>query len=239
MSPRRGRRADVDPPAGDGETTAARERFSPQLAPFVRSIDELHEDPENARDHGEENLAAIRASLRRFGQQKPIVIGADGTAIAGSGTLRAARAEGWRRLAAITTNLTGVEARAYGIADNRTGELAEWNTSMLRKLTESLEDEGIPFADVGFSDEDLAKLVNTVRSRPLPDVTEDFDVSPRPEPVWVLVETDAEAAARLERFFRDERLTGRLERSDQGGGDEVQRGARSSADRSAGRRHGD
>jgi hypothetical protein len=41
-------------------------------------IDSLSFDPANVRKHGERNLATIKASLQRFGQQKPIVVDANG-----------------------------------------------------------------------------------------------------------------------------------------------------------------
>ncbi|MGA1718738.1 MAG: ParB N-terminal domain-containing protein, partial [Aquiluna sp.] len=37
-------------------------------------IAELDLDPANVRQHDEKNLAAIKSSLKRFGQQKPIVV---------------------------------------------------------------------------------------------------------------------------------------------------------------------
>lgn len=55
-------------------------------------------DPANVRKHPEANLDAIRASLRRFGQQKPIVVGRDNIVLAGNGLLAAARAEGWEAI---------------------------------------------------------------------------------------------------------------------------------------------
>ena len=86
-------------------------------------VDSLHNDPANVRKHGEQNLAAIKASLARFGQQKPIVVNADGVVIAGNGTLMAARALNWRTVKAVRTNLAGSEATAFAIADNRTAEI--------------------------------------------------------------------------------------------------------------------
>ena len=38
-------------------------------------IDSISEDPANLRRHGERNLETIKASLKRFGQQKPIAMG--------------------------------------------------------------------------------------------------------------------------------------------------------------------
>jgi ParB-like chromosome segregation protein Spo0J len=37
-------------------------------------LDELHLDPVNAREHGDRNMASIRASLARFGQAEPLVV---------------------------------------------------------------------------------------------------------------------------------------------------------------------
>ena len=57
-----------------------------------RKIADLSEDPANARTHSERNIDAIVASLRRFGQQKPIVVDSNGVVRAGNGTLVAAKA---------------------------------------------------------------------------------------------------------------------------------------------------
>src|SRR5438874_8509523 len=93
-------------------------------------ISSLHLDPANARRHPARNLDAIKASLARFGQQKPIVVDAAGICRAGNGTLAAARALGWATIRAVRTPLAGAEAAAYAIADNRTAELAEWDTDL-------------------------------------------------------------------------------------------------------------
>lgn len=50
----------------------------------------LHFDPANARTHGPENLAAITASLQRFGQAEPLVVHAGtGRVNGGNGRLAA------------------------------------------------------------------------------------------------------------------------------------------------------
>ena len=55
------------------------------------SVDSLSADPANVRTHDKRNIDAIKASLRRFGQQKPIVVDGDGVVVAGNGTLAAAQ----------------------------------------------------------------------------------------------------------------------------------------------------
>ena len=126
-------------------------------------ISELSCDPANVRAHDSKNLDAIKASLQRFGQQKPIVVDEKGVVIAGNGTLTAARALGWDAINIVRTELAGAEATAYAIADNRTAELAEWDDEALAKQLSALqiEDEALVEA-AGFTDAELTALVDEV-----------------------------------------------------------------------------
>ncbi len=97
---------------------------------MARPVATLHEDPRNARLHGEANLVAIEASLRAHGQRKPIVV-RKGVVIAGNGTLRVARKLGWESLACVEYEGPAALARAYAIADNRSAEQATWDPDLL------------------------------------------------------------------------------------------------------------
>ena len=113
-------------------------------------IDEPTPDPANARKHDERNLKAIIDSLRAFGQQKPIVVDGRGIVVAGNGTLEAARRLGWSDIAIVRSDLDPTQATAFGIADNRTAELADWDSEVLTSLLDSMDDdlrELISFAD--------------------------------------------------------------------------------------------
>jgi hypothetical protein len=124
------------------------------------AIDRLRHDPENARLHGTRNLDTIKASLTRFGQQKPVVVDADNTVIAGNGTLSAARALGWTHLACIRTSLKNKEAAAYAIADNRAAELAEWDPAALAKTLGDIDsDADGPLWSTGFDKAELDGLM--------------------------------------------------------------------------------
>jgi len=122
------------------------------------SVADLSLDPSNVRKHSRRNLDAIKASLRKFGQQKPIVVDAKGIVLAGNGTLTAAQELGWTEIQIVRTELAGVEATAFAIADNRTAELAEWEEDKLNAVLKSLQDEGVDLLDLGYSPEDLAKM---------------------------------------------------------------------------------
>jgi len=118
-------------------------------------IAELSLDPSNVRKHSRRNLDAIKASLRKFGQQKPIVVDAKGIVLAGNGTLTAAQELGWTEIQIVRTELAGVSATAFAIADNRTAELVEWEEDKLNAVLKSLQDEGVDLVDVGYSPEDV------------------------------------------------------------------------------------
>lgn len=134
-------------------------------------IAELHEDPANVRRHPDRNLAAIAASLARFGQQRPILVDARGIVRAGNGTLAAARSLGWTEIAVVRTGLAGAEATAYAIADNRTAELAEWDEPGLAEMLRSLQSEEDPgiFAATGFADGEVDELLGRLGDDMVPD----------------------------------------------------------------------
>lgn len=119
-------------------------------------IAQLSPDPANLRLHPEKNLSAIKASLRRFGQQKPIVVDASNVVRAGNGTLAAAIELGWTEIDIVRSSLTGVDAVAYAIADNRTAELAEWDEATLKSVLTNLPDGYSE--ELGFDDSDIELL---------------------------------------------------------------------------------
>lgn len=123
------------------------------------ALAELSLDPSNVRKHSRRNLDAIKASLRKFGQQKPIVVDAKGIVLAGNGTLTAAQELGWTEIQIVRTELAGVEATAFAIADNRTAELAEWEEDKLGEVLKSLQDGGFDLASIGYSKSDFDSLV--------------------------------------------------------------------------------
>lgn len=130
-------------------------------------IAELSKDPANARKHSERNIETIIGSLRRFGQQKPIVVDKSKVVRAGNGTLEAAKRIGWETVEAYVSDLTGSEMTAYAIADNRTAELADWDDAALAAVLEGLhfDDEAL-LAVAGFDESEFEALVKQME---LPD----------------------------------------------------------------------
>jgi DNA modification methylase len=138
------------------------------------------------RKHSRRNLDAIKASLRKFGQQKPIVVDAKGIVLAGNGTLTAAQELGWTEIQIVRTELVGVEATAFAIADNRTAELAEWEEDKLSQVLQSIKVEDADLlAATGYDAAEVDKMSKA-------EVTEGEVPEPPAEPItkagdlWIL-----------------------------------------------------
>lgn len=127
------------------------------LVTYRRRIAELLADPANLRVHPERNIRAIQAALSEFGQQKPIVVDSSDVVIAGNGTLEAADRLGWEEIDVVVSSLDQLQARAYGIADNRTGELAAWDLQGLAATLPAIDASMLPA--VGFTEAEVERLV--------------------------------------------------------------------------------
>lgn len=138
-------------------------------------VSDLTLDPNNARKHGEKDLAAIVASLEKFSQQTPIVITSDNVVIKGNGTLMAAMKLGWTHVDAIRTNLTGQQITAYAIADNRTSDLSSFDNEKLLELLQGLDEQSLIDA-CGFDEAAMAELLKAVEEEKPP--ADDDDAKP-------------------------------------------------------------
>lgn len=151
---------------GAGPGHAAMIPCAPMNRPPVRlerrKTADLELDPHNARKHPARNLAAIKASLARWGQQRPIVISEQGKVWAGNGVVLAARELGIEDLAVAVTTLEGSEAVAYAIADNRIAELATWNDDVLGPSLRDLAEQGIDPETLGFTRGQLDQVLNNL-----------------------------------------------------------------------------
>lgn len=146
-------------------------------------VSDLTLDPNNARKHGESDVAAIAASLDKFSQQTPIVITSDNVVIKGNGTLMAAMKLGWTHVEAIRTNLTGQQITAYAIADNRTSDLSEFDNEKLLELLQGLDEQSLIDA-CGFDEMAMAELLQEVEYlQPKPEIVEDEIPEPPVDPI--------------------------------------------------------
>ena len=116
-------------------------------------VDDLEEYEGNARDHGEEDVAAIRRSIEKFGFDDPIGIWSDHNVIVeGHGRLMAAKALGMKEVPCIRLDhMTDAERKAYGLAHNKTAELSRWNFGKLELELSNLGEFNMGDFGFGFS----------------------------------------------------------------------------------------
>lgn len=100
------------------------------------------------------DIEAIKRSYERFGQRKPIVAHKKTKQIiAGNHQYQAAQELGWSEIAVVWVNDDEQTATAYSVADNRIGQLGEWNVEELVAAFEEMDPGDLE--TVGFSEIDV------------------------------------------------------------------------------------
>lgn len=100
------------------------------------------------------DVSAIKKSYERFGQRKPIVAHKKTKEIiAGNHQYLAAKELGWSEIAVVWVDDDEETATAYSIADNRIGQLGEWNVEELVAAFEEISPADLE--SVGFSEMDV------------------------------------------------------------------------------------
>lgn len=123
-------------------------------------VDRLIPYARNARTHSAEQVAKIAASIVEFGFTNPILVDGNDGIIAGHGRLMAARKLGMTEVPVIElTHLTEAQKRAYILADNRLALDAGWDEEMLAAEMADLKDMEFDLALTGFTDAELADLL--------------------------------------------------------------------------------
>lgn len=147
-----------------------------------RATAELQRYPQNARVHGDDQIAALEASIRQFGFVNPLLVEADGTIVGGHGRLEAASRIGLTRLPVIElAHLNPAQAKALRLADNRLAEMATWDEKLLGDELAALADAPFNVTDFGF-DMDEIRIDGVVDGKPEPKDQEPDPQDDAPEP---------------------------------------------------------
>lgn len=158
--------------------TASKKRIysvNEKLKPFLVSISQLKADPRNARRHPDRNIQAIADSLEQFKQQIPI-IHQNNIVIKGNGTLEAAKKLGWTHIAAIPFQDVD-KSSAFAMADNRSGELAEWDLEQLSDNMRRAIENDFDMTKLGWEAYEYEPLMAADWNPPEPDKNVSFSVS--------------------------------------------------------------
>lgn len=133
------------------------------------SIHEIVPYENNAR-FNDEAVDYVKNSIKEFGFQQPIVVDKDNVIIAGHTRYKAAREIGMKTVPTIVADdLTEEQVKAYRLADNKTGEIAEWDFDKLLIELKDLElNSELDMADFGFLEQDETKtMAEKIKENPM------------------------------------------------------------------------
>lgn len=123
-------------------------------------IKDLIPYPKNPRKN-DNAVAALATSLKEYGYVKnSILVDENMELLAGHTTLKAMVSLGWDKVPEVTqvSGLTTAQKKGYRIADNKLGELAEWDPELLIAELDALKIEGFDIALTGFDPKEIAGL---------------------------------------------------------------------------------
>mgnify|MGYP003147989565 CR=1 FL=1 len=133
-------------------------------------IEDLKEWDNNPR-HNDHAVDEVAKSIKRFGFASPIIARSeDKMVIAGHTRLAAARKIGLDKVPVRFVDLDPTEAQLLALADNKIGEIAEWDQDLLSEVLTDLKDEDL--SGIGFSDAELQELIEEAQLEPLDNVIE-------------------------------------------------------------------
>lgn len=138
---------------------------------LLRSVDSLTPYDNNPRLN-DDAVATVAESIRLFGFRQPIVIDVAGVIVIGHTRWRAAKHLGLAEVPVhVAGGLTPDQIRALRIADNKTGEIAEWDLEKLGIELKALDgsDLDLDLAALGFDQDELARLLDPGVSNGLTD----------------------------------------------------------------------
>ena len=127
---------------------------------------------------------AVAASIKAFGFKVPLVVTADGVIVAGHTRLKAAQKLGLKTVPCIVADdLTPEQIKAFRLADNKVGELAEWDFEKLDLELEKLDFDMTPF---GFDDLSEEETESTGDEDNVPEPPEDDNTVTKKGDIWLL-----------------------------------------------------
>ena len=101
-------------------------------------IDEISNHERNPKQHPDKQIRLLEESIKRFGWTNPVILDKDGRILAGHARVKAAIEMGQDSIPCIRTKLSGKDADAYLLADNRLSDIAPYDRDILAELLSDL-----------------------------------------------------------------------------------------------------
>ena len=123
------------------------------------SITDLKPWEQNPRNN-DHAVADVASSIERFGFASPIIARMNGEVIAGHTRLKAAQSLGLDRVPVRYMDLDPADAKMLALADNKIGELADWNQESLAEILQGLADDDLDLDGLGWTGDELSALLD-------------------------------------------------------------------------------
>jgi ParB-like chromosome segregation protein Spo0J len=135
------------------EDAAYKKKMTVTLTPIA----DVHPYDANPRIIPDTAIEKVAASIREFGWQQPIVVDGKGVVIAGHTRLAAAKRLGLEQVpVTVAGHLSAAQAQAYRLMDNRSGQDALWDESLLAlELGELAGLDDFDLSLTGFTDAEI------------------------------------------------------------------------------------
>jgi site-specific DNA-methyltransferase (adenine-specific) len=118
-------------------------------------IDKIIPYTNNPRNN-KKAIDKVASSIKEFGFKQPLVLDEENVVIVGHTRLEAAKKLGIKEVPCIiASDLTPAQIKAYRIADNKVGEMAEWDLEKLEIEFEALKEMDFDLELTGFNLEDI------------------------------------------------------------------------------------
>ena len=170
------------PNSGQNLRTAQHSRFD-NIRSQIRYVAPVTLIPRahNPRTHSPQQLQKISASLARFGFLVPVLVDGSNNVIVGNARLEAAKQLHFSSVPIVCVeHLTPKEIKAFAIAENRTAELAGWDSKLLAiDLQELSIEDTIDITVTGFDTPEIDLIIGDASAAdPLDESPEIDHVSP-------------------------------------------------------------
>ena len=131
-------------------------------------------------------IGPVVQSIKRFGFNVPILCNSEFRIIAGHTRLEAAKRLRLDAVPVLVLSLDAHEQGLFAISENRSSELADWDSRKLRAILDELHAEDVDLSGLGFSSAELRRLLSSEMDRE--DVLPPPATPPRtkPETIWKL-----------------------------------------------------
>ena len=165
---------------------------------------DLVPNPRNPRRHPEAQIEQLAASIRKFGQPKPVLARSDNRMlIAGHGVWESCQRAGLSKIKVMLWDVDQATADAFMVADNRHPENSRNDTDRIAELLREIDPSDLPA--IGFTPDEVAELLRDEDEAAI-EVFE-IDTTAVADRFWLSVrgplKDQAQALQRVQEVMRD------------------------------------